>query len=98
MTSLEVFWFVLSATQVAFASLVLAALITWRGEHLWPARGRALAPWPTLLAAALFALAFAAMLRVDDVEFSRYLGTGALMLVGLVVAVTLARRGRAGPA
>lgn len=94
---MQVFWFALSAAQVGFATLVLAALLSWRGEHLWPTRGRPLAPAAAGLAGVLFVLAVAAMVSVGDVEFNRYVGTGALMLVGFGVVVIMARRGGSGP-
>jgi len=94
---MEVFWFALSAVQVGFASLALAALLSWRGERWWPARGRPLAPAAVVVAGVLFGLALVAMVRVGDVEFNRYVGTGAMMLVGLGLFVTMVRRGGSEP-
>ena len=95
---MDVFWFGLGVLQVGFGALVLAALLTWRGEHLWPAPGRPLGALPALLALALFAIATTLMVRVWDAEFSRYLGTGSLMLAALaVLAVTFARARRQEP-
>lgn len=90
------FWLALGAVQVGFAAYVLAALLTWGGERLWPGVGAPLATAPSLLAAALFVVLLAAMVRVGDAEFSRYLGTGMLMLVATGVVVSALRRGRGG--
>lgn len=91
---MQTFWFLLSTLQVGFAAYAFAALVSWRGERLWPAPGRPLMPLPALLAVLVFAAAVVAMVRVGDVEFSRYVGTGALMLVALTVFVMLWWRGR----
>lgn len=94
MSPLELFWFALSTVQVAFAAYAFAALVSWRGERLWPAPGRPLRVLPTIVAALLFTLAVIAMARVGDPDLSRYVGTGALMLVALAVFVMLLQRGR----
>lgn len=94
---MEVFWFALSAVQVGFATVALAALLSWRGERLWPARGRPFAPAAVILAGVLFVLAVAAMVSVGDVEFNRYVGTGSLLLVGLGLFVSMVRRGGSEP-
>lgn len=91
---METFWFVLSTLQVGFAAYAFAALVSWHGERLWPAPGRPLRPLPSVVAVAVFSAAVVAMVRVGDVEFSRYVGTGALMLVALTVFVMLLWRGR----
>ena len=91
---MQTFWFLLSAVQVGFAAYAFAALVSWRGERLLPAPGRPLMPLPASVALLLFAVAVVTMLRVGDVEFSRYVGTGALMVVALTVLGMLLWRGR----
>jgi hypothetical protein len=93
-SALELFWFALSTVQVAFAAYAFAALVSWRGERLWPAPGRPLRALPAIAAGCLFALAVFTMLRVGDADLSRYVGTGALMLVAVTVFVMLLLRGR----
>lgn len=91
---MQTFWFLLSALQVGFAAYAFAALVSWRGERLLPAPGRPLLPLPAVVAGLVFVAAVIAMLRVGDVEFSRYVGTGSLMLVALAVVTMLLWRGR----
>ncbi len=91
---MQTFWFLLSTIQVAFAAYVFAALVSWRGERLLPAPGKPFSPLPSIVAVILFALAVSAIVRVGDVEFSRYVGTGTMMLVALAVIVLLIWRGR----
>jgi len=93
-TGLEGFWFALATAQVAFAAYAFAALVSWRGERLWPTPGRPLSALPTIAAGGLFALAVVAMVLIGDADVSRYIGTGALMLVALTVFVMLVGRGR----
>ena len=94
MSALELFWFALSTVQVAFAAYAFAALVSWRGERLWPSPGRPLRVLPTIAAGLIFTLAVVVMARVGDADLSRYVGTGALMLVALAVFVMLLLRGR----
>lgn len=93
---MDAFWLALGAVQVGFSAYVLAALLTWRGERLWPAAGAPLATGPALLAAALFVALLLTMVNVADAEFSRYLGSGSLMLVATGVFVSALRRSRRG--
>jgi len=93
-TGLEGFWFALATVQVAFAAYAFAALVSWRGERLWPAPGWPLRARPLIGAGSLFTLAVVAMVRIGDADVSRYIGTGALMLVALAVFVMLISRGR----
>lgn len=88
------FWLVLGALQVGFSSYVAAALCTWRGERLWPGVGAPLKTVPALAAVAVFVVLLVAMVRVGDAEFSRYVGSGTLMLVATGVFVAALRRGR----
>jgi hypothetical protein len=93
-STLEGFWFALSTVQVAFATYALAALVTWRGERLWPAPGRPLRAAPSIVAGGVFVVAVLVMARIGDADLSRYVGTGALMLAAIAVVVTVLVRGR----
>jgi len=87
------FWMVLSALQLTGAAYVVAAVATWRGERLWRVPGPPLGWLATLLALAFVAAGVAAIVAVDDVEFSRFVGTGALMVAALLSVLRLLRRG-----
>jgi len=89
---MELFWLLLSALQVAVASFLVGALLSWRGVRFWgkPAEPGAWLPWG--LAFLLGAPAAAAMMAVGDAEFSRFVGTAALMVAALVVLSTLLLR------
>lgn len=93
MSDLGPFWMGLSALQLTGAAYVVAVVTTWRGERLWRVPGPPLG-WPaTLWALAVVAAGVAAIVAVDDVEFSRFVGTGALMLAAVVAVGSLLRRG-----
>jgi len=88
---LSTFWLVFSAVQLAAAGYVLAAVMSWRGARFRPAPGHPLRAVPTALVATAWLAAVAAMVAVGDVEFSRWAGTGGLMLATLVSLFVLVR-------
>jgi hypothetical protein len=85
-------WFVLAVVQLAVAGYALAAAATWRGERLFPAPGRPLGRVPVVAAATAVAAATWFLAWVRDSEFSRYLGTGALMIAAIVLLGLLLRQ------
>jgi hypothetical protein len=85
-------WFVLAVVQLAVAGYALAAAATWRGERLFPAPGRPLGRVPVVAAAMVVAAATWFLAWVRDSEFSRYVGTGALMIAGIVLLALLLRQ------
>lgn len=89
---METFWLWLSVVQVGAASYLIAALLRWRGARLWVApleRGGWL-PWGVALL--LAGVAAGAMTAVGDAEFSRFVGTAALMGAALIVLSALLLR------
>jgi hypothetical protein len=86
------FWFLLSLLQVGVAFYLLLAALHWRGARLWPT---AAAPFGLLrwgAVAALIGLVGGLLWRVGDVEFTRWVGTGSLMLAApLVIALLMWR-------
>jgi hypothetical protein len=88
---LGAFWLVFSAVQLAGAGYVLAAVVSWRGARFRPAPGHPFAPLPTALLAVAWVAAVAAMVAIGDVEFSRWAGTGGLMLAALASLFVLLR-------
>jgi hypothetical protein len=88
------FWFLLSLLQVGVAFYALLAALHWRGVRLWPT---AAAPFGLLRwgsVAALMGLVGGLLWRVGDVEFTRWVGTGSLMLAALLVISVLMLRVR----
>ncbi|MDF1521373.1 MAG: hypothetical protein P1P87_00960 [Trueperaceae bacterium] len=77
------FWLVFSVLQLAGAGYVLAAVLSWRGARFRPSREHPFAVLPTALIALAWIAAVVAMVAVGDVEFSRWAGTGGLMLATL---------------
>ena len=77
------FWLVFSILQLAGAGYVLAAVLSWRGARFRPAPGHPFAVVPTALIAVAWLVAVVAMVAVGDVEFSRWAGTGGLMVATL---------------
>ena len=93
MSELAPVWTALSALQVAGAAYVVTAVVTWRGERIWRAPGRPLGLVATLLGTAVAAVGIAAMVAVNNVEFSRFVGTGALMIGAVLSVFVMLRRG-----
>jgi len=91
-TASGVFLFGLAFLQLLLAGYALAAAWSWRGERLWPAPGRPLGRVPVAVAVLAVAAATALLLRVGDLELARYLGTGAVMLAGLLLVALLLRQ------
>jgi hypothetical protein len=87
-------WFLLAVVQLSVAAYAMAAALTWRGEHVWPASGRPLGVVPTTFAALVLAVVVAFLAWVGDGDFSRYFGTGGLMLTSLALVVLVLRRDR----
>lgn len=85
------FWLVFSAVQFAGAGYVLAAVLSWRGARFRPAPGHPFRVLPTALIAVACLAAVVAMVSVGDVEFSRWAGTGGLMLASLASLFVLLR-------
>lgn len=94
MSGSNLFWFLLAVVQLSVAAYALAAALTWRGEHVWPAPGRTLGVVPTTFAALLLALVVAFLAWVGDTEFSRFFGTGGVMLASLALVVLVLRHER----
>lgn len=86
------FWLVFSAVQLAGAGYVLAAVVSWRGQRFRPAPGHPFAIVPTVAIAVVVVATVAAMVAVGDVEFSRWAGTGGLMLATLASLFVLLRQ------
>jgi hypothetical protein len=85
-------WFALAVVQLAVAGYALAAAATWRGERLFPAPGQPLGRVPVVAAAMGVAGASWFLAWVRDSEFSRYVGTGALMIAAIVLLALLLRQ------
>ncbi|MFU8888733.1 MAG: hypothetical protein ACNA8N_09050 [Trueperaceae bacterium] len=85
-------WFAFAMVQLAVAGYALAAAATWRGERLFPAPGRPLGRVPAVAATIGVAAAAWFLAWVRDTEFSRYLGTGALMIAAIVLLALLLRQ------
>jgi predicted signal transduction protein with EAL and GGDEF domain len=92
MSVLGPFWLFLSSLQLTGAAYVVAAVTTWRGERFWRAPGRPLGLVATGLGFVVVAAGIAAMLVVNDVEFARFVGSGALMLAAVSSVFLLLRR------
>lgn len=84
-------WLVFSAVQLAVASYLLAAVASWRGARFRPAPGHPIKVVPTALLAAAWVAVVAAMVAVGDGDFSRWVGTGGLMLAAFVLLFVLFR-------
>jgi hypothetical protein len=95
MSGFGVVWFVWALLQVAVATYALQAVVRWRGERIAPAEGER---WGVALLLPLVAAAVAAffIVRVDDVEFARYLGSGALAVAAVALLAALLRRATRG--
>jgi len=91
-TASGVFLYGLALLQLLLAGYALAAALSWRGERLWPAPGRPLGRVPAAIAVLAVAVAAVLILWVGDLELARYLGTGAVMLAGLLLLALLLRR------
>ena len=89
---LSAFWLVFSAVQLGGAGYVLAAVVSWRGARFRPAPDHPFALLPTALLAAVWVAVVAAMVAVGDVEFSRWAGTGGLMLATVASLFVLLRQ------
>lgn len=85
-------WFALAVVQLVVAGYALAAAATWRGERLFPAPGRPLGRFPFVAAAMGVGAATWFLAWVRDSEFSRYVGTGALMVAAIVLLALLLRQ------
>ena len=85
-------WFAFALVQLAVAGYALAAAATWRGERLFPAPGRPLGRVPAVAATIGVGAAAGFLAWVQDTEFSRYLGTGALMIAAIVLLALLLRQ------
>ncbi|MBW6454651.1 MAG: hypothetical protein K0A98_02095 [Trueperaceae bacterium] len=85
-------WFAFALVQLAVAGYALAAAATWRGERLFPAPGRPLGRVPAVAATIGVAAAAWFLVWVRDTEFSRYLGTGAMMIAAIVLLGLLLRQ------
>ncbi len=93
MSDLGPFWLILSSVQLIGATYLLAAAATWRGERFWRVPGRPLGLVPTVLGFLIAGAGVAAMIAINDVEFSRFLGSGALMVCAVPTVFLLLRRG-----
>ena len=85
-------WYALALVQLLVAGYAFAAAATWRGERLFPAPGRPLGRVPVALAAVGVGAAAWFLAWVRDSEFSRYVGTGAVMLAAIVLLALLLRQ------
>jgi hypothetical protein len=85
-------WFAVAAAAARARRLRLAAAVSWRGERLFPAPGQPLGRVPVVVAALGVAGASWFLAWVRDSEFSRYLGTGALMIAAIVLLALLLRQ------
>jgi len=85
-------WYAFALVQLAVAGYALAAAATWRGERLFPAPGRPLGRVPAVVATVGVAAAAWFLAWVRDTEFSRYLGTGAVMIAAIVLLALLLRQ------
>lgn len=92
MTASGAFLFGLAFLQLLLAGYALAAALSWRGERLWPAPGWPMGRVPVAVAVLAVAAAAVLLLWVGDLELARYLGTGAVMLAGLLLLALLLRR------
>jgi asparagine N-glycosylation enzyme membrane subunit Stt3 len=90
-------WFTVALVQVALAAYAFAAAVSWRGERLFPAPGHPLGRVPAAVAALGFVALAGLLMWVGDSEFSRYLGTGSMMVVAIgLIALLLRRQAREG--
>ena len=89
-------WFAWALVQIAMATYALVALARWRGARFTPAAGERLGVGPVLLPAAAAVAAALLIARVDDVEFARWLGTGALAVAAVASIAALLRRSARG--
>ena len=85
-------WFAFALVQLAVSGYLLAAAATWRGERLFPAPGRPLGRVPAVAAGIGVGAAAWFLAWVRDTEFSRYVGTGALMVAAIVLLALLLRQ------
>jgi hypothetical protein len=85
-------WFAVALLQLALAGYAFAAAVSWRGARLWPAPGHPLGRVPAAVAALGFVALAALLLWVGDAEFSRYLGTGSMMVVAIGLIALLLRQ------
>ncbi len=85
-------WFVVSAVQLAVAGYLLAAVLSWRGARFRPAPGHPFRVLPTALLAIVWLAVVAAMVAIGDGDFSRWVGTGGMMLAAFVLLFVLLRQ------
>lgn len=86
------FWLFFASAQLAVAGYALLATLRWRGARLWPTREAPLEAPLWLGLGLMVGLASWFLWRVGDVEFTRWVGTGSVMLVTLSVLTLLLRR------
>ena len=85
-------WFVVSTVQLAVAAYLLAAVLSWRGARFRPAPGHPFEVLPTALLAIGWIAVVAAMAAIGDGDFSRWVGTGGMMLAAFVLMYVLLRQ------
>ena len=83
------FWFLLSLLQVGVAFYALLAALHWRGAQLWPTAAAPFGPLRWGLVVGVVGAVAWLLWGVGDVEFTRWVGTGSLMLASLVVIALL---------
>jgi hypothetical protein len=86
------FWLLLASLQVGVAFYTLFAALRWRGARLWPSAEAPFGPLLWGLVVLLVGSVGGLLWRIADVEFTRWVGTGSLMVAALVVLALL--RGR----
>ncbi len=84
-------WLVFAAVQLAVAGYLLAAVGSWRGARFRPAPGHPIKVVPTALLGVAWVAVVAVMVAVGDGDFSRWVGTGGLMLAAFVLLFVLLR-------
>ena len=86
------FFLVFSSLQLVVAGYLVVAVASWRGARFRPAPGHPFALVPTVAVALAVGATIAAMAALGDVEFSRWAGTGGLMLAALASVLVLLRQ------
>ena len=84
-------WLVFSAVQLAVAGYLLAAVLSWHGARFRPEPGHPFAVVPAALLGMTWVAVVAAMMAVGDGDFTRWVGTGGLMLAAFVLLFVLLR-------
>jgi hypothetical protein len=85
-------WLVVATVQLAAGAYLLAAVWSWRGARFLPAPGHPFAVVPTALLAVAWVAVVALLMAVGDGDFSRWVGTGGLMVAAFVLVFVLSRQ------